>query len=183
MFKSLPNHHTHTFKFLLARLSSSDLACPLIFSVSWWCKLWLPKILEPLPLSSHRAEAHGFWPSLWGSLCSSAPTNNRVFSSDTLHRSCLCQPIPSSRLSETVIFLEAGSNMEKDKVQSAHFCLLMQDTFVTCCNAEGGLSTLTQWHAVIFQNKALLTRAHNFTGKTLHHKQQKEKSGSLVLKN
>lgn len=105
------------------------------------------------------------------------------FFSDTLHRSCLCQPIPSSRLSETVIFLEAGSNMEKDKVQSAHFCLLMQDTFVTCCNAEGGLSTLTQWHAVIFQNKALLTRAHNFTGKTLHHKQQKEKSESLVLKN
>lgn len=80
MFQSPPTHHAHTFKFLLARLSSSGLARALVFSVSWWCKLWLPKILELLPLSSHTDEAHSFWPSLWGSLCSSAPTNNTVLS-------------------------------------------------------------------------------------------------------
>lgn len=106
------------------------------------------------------------------------------FFSDTLHRSCLCQPIPSSRLSGTVIFF--GSWIEYGKRQSSvcsllsahvgHICHLLQ------CR-RGSLHTNPQWHAVIFQNKALLTIAHNFRGKTLHHKQQKEKSGSLVLKN
>lgn len=175
MFKSLPPLHAHTFKFLLARLSSSDLACPLIFSVSWWCKLWLPKIPELLPLSSRRVEAHS-WSLLWGSLCSSAPTNNTVFS-QTLYREAVS-------VSQFLLpgFLEQSFFWKLDQIwKKTKFSLLTSvcSCRITCLSLaamQKGVSP--QWHAVIFQkhqNKALLTSAHNFTGKSLHHKQQKRK--------
>lgn len=104
-------HPSNTFGFLPALFSSSDLARPLLFSISPGCTLWFPMILEPLPVSSGRVLLHGvllptaFCSLLWGSRCSSVPINNRGFSQTCfIQKLSPRQPVPSSRIAGQWIF-------------------------------------------------------------------------------